>query len=359
MDWVKLASNYYLDPAIAGLGADGEVMYVRGLAYCGGQETEGFIPAAVCPMLTRKSQWRKVADQLVSAGLWAKVDEKTNGFRVKNWAKFQKSLDDLAADRRAGNLRQTLFRDPEMKDAIRSRDGNRCRYCSTTVDWKDRRSGTGGTYDHVDPAGGHRLDNIVVACRACNAQKGRRTPEEAGMTLLPVTSYKPESNNPRGRGRGRDTELLRSSAQPADAPSLEVVPTTEPEPTPATTALACRDDQQNAQTLVAEWIEHCQTRPPRQVIGQVSKQLRGMLDEGIPYTAVRTGLAHWFTKGLHPATLPSVVNEVMNARPAAAQAQAQAARPSTTDQRVATGLALAAELEAEESNHHTEEGNYL
>lgn len=37
-----------------------------------------------------------------------------------------------------------------------------------------------------------------------------------------------------------------------------------------------------------------------------------MLAEGIDPDDVRRGLAAWMTKGLHPSTLPSVVNEVMN-----------------------------------------------
>jgi hypothetical protein len=66
----------------------------------------------------------------------------------------------------------------------------------------------------------------------------------------------------------------------------------------------------NTQTLVAEWIDHCAERPPGRVIGQVSRELKTMLDEGIDPTRVRTGLAEWNRRGLHPATLPSVVHEL-------------------------------------------------
>ncbi|MCG7204001.1 hypothetical protein [Streptomyces arenae] len=69
-----------------------------------------------------------------------------------------------------------------------------------------------------------------------------------------------------------------------------------------------------AQTIVAEWLERCAVRPPGAVIGQMAKQIRVLLDEdGIHPDHVRRGIAHWMRKGLHPATLPSVVNEVMNA----------------------------------------------
>jgi hypothetical protein len=45
-----------------------------------------------------------------------------------------------------------------------------------------------------------------------------------------------------------------------------------------------------------------------------------MLAEGIDPDDIRRGMSAWMAKGLHPSTLPSVVNEVMNgARPAPAQ----------------------------------------
>lgn len=97
-----------------------------------------------------------------------------------------------------------------------------------------------------------------------------------------------------------------------------------------------------AQTLIAEWVEHCEKRPPGRVVGQVSRELKSLLDEGIDPADVRRGLAAWHQKSLHPSTLPSVVNEVMNGSPA----RASPPRPSTTDQRVAAALAAGARVQA-------------
>ncbi len=94
-----------------------------------------------------------------------------------------------------------------------------------------------------------------------------------------------------------------------------------------------------AQTLVAEWIDHCGDRPPGRVVGQVARELGAMLTEGIPVDDVRRGLAAWHHKGLHPAALASVVHEV---RTAGARSK------STTTDRVAEGLALAARLREQE-----------
>ncbi|MEQ4610650.1 hypothetical protein ABMX48_31555 [Streptomyces cavourensis] len=78
-----------------------------------------------------------------------------------------------------------------------------------------------------------------------------------------------------------------------------------------------------AQTIVGEWLERTTKRPPNSVIGQVSKHIRVLLEEDHidPYD-IRRGVAHWMTKGLHPSTLPSVVNQVMNAAAPAAPRQA-------------------------------------
>lgn len=61
------------------------------------------------------------------------------------------------------------------------RDDNSCRYCG--------KSGTPATLtlDHVIPrsrGGKFTWQNIVASCLDCNAKKGDRTPEEAGMGII-------------------------------------------------------------------------------------------------------------------------------------------------------------------------------
>jgi hypothetical protein len=63
--------------------------------------------------------------------------------------------------------------------AVYARDGRQCRYCGSTTATL--------TIDHIVPriqGGADGLDNLVVACRACNSRKGGRTPSQAGMVLL-------------------------------------------------------------------------------------------------------------------------------------------------------------------------------
>jgi 5-methylcytosine-specific restriction endonuclease McrA len=65
-------------------------------------------------------------------------------------------------------------------NAVYQRDSRLCRYCGSIENL---------SIDHLIPRcqdGGDGVENLVVACRRCNSRKGGRTPEQAGMTLLPV-----------------------------------------------------------------------------------------------------------------------------------------------------------------------------
>ena len=61
---------------------------------------------------------------------------------------------------------------------VYQRDGYRCQYCRKKFAAREL------SYDHVVPrsAGGRTCwENIVTACRTCNARKGNRTCDESGM----------------------------------------------------------------------------------------------------------------------------------------------------------------------------------
>lgn len=124
------------------------------------------------------------------------------------------------------------------------------------------------------------------------------------------------------KGTGKGTGNRDSATRVATATAL--IPAPE---TPA---------EQTAQTLVAEWLEHCDDRPPGKVIGQLSREVKTMLTEGIPYDAVRAGVAEWHRKGLHPSALASVVHETRRGP----------RRLSPTDAAMDT-VALGAEMQAE------------
>jgi hypothetical protein len=82
--------------------------------------------------------------------------------------------------------------DARLKSQVFQRDGGCCRYCTSgplsakAGRSRDRRKVL--QFDHVDPdqPAGPDAANLVAACARCNEYKGKRTPDEADMTLLPV-----------------------------------------------------------------------------------------------------------------------------------------------------------------------------
>lgn len=91
--------------------------------------------------------------------------------RLFNWFDQSKTVE-------AQSLRKIKEPIPDaIKWEIWERDNFTCQYCGE----RKRLS-----VDHINPEshGGQLvLNNLVTACRSCNAQKGARTPEEAGMKL--------------------------------------------------------------------------------------------------------------------------------------------------------------------------------
>jgi 5-methylcytosine-specific restriction endonuclease McrA len=66
------------------------------------------------------------------------------------------------------------------RNNVFKRDRNECQYCGT---YKDL------TIDHVVPqskGGKSSWHNLVTACKRCNARKGDKSPEEAGLRLKKV-----------------------------------------------------------------------------------------------------------------------------------------------------------------------------
>ncbi|MCX5209719.1 hypothetical protein OG689_10535 [Kitasatospora sp. NBC_00240] len=120
----------------------------------------------------------------------------------------------------------------------------------------------------------------------------------------------PPQGGPKGSTRAR-AQTTRTQASRALSPAP--APTPVPYPVPPTAGADAPHPAVTAQTLVGEWLDHVPHRPPGNVIGQASKHLKQMLDEGVDPDHIRRGLALWTSKGLHPSALPSVVNEAMNA----------------------------------------------
>ncbi|MFF4548643.1 hypothetical protein ACFY1J_31160 [Streptomyces sp. NPDC001406] len=128
MDWVKLSSSYYLDPAVASLpDAEAEIGFIRSLAYAGAQETSGFIPAAIAPSLFRRRRYAASVEALVAASLWIPVcgdRDQLEGWRIARWQEWQEELEALARRRAADRDRKRKERDRRKNEQVKplSRD---------------------------------------------------------------------------------------------------------------------------------------------------------------------------------------------------------------------------------------------
>jgi hypothetical protein len=133
------------------------------------------------------------------------------------------------------------------------------------------------------------------------------------------------------RGGDRVPDRVRIAEVEVE-PEREVEPEPEPEKAggDSPTRRSAGGADAPTQALVGEWIDHCDARPPSRVIGQLSKEIKALLSENIPYEDVRRGVAAWHAKALHPSTLASVVHETRNPRTTHTDRQAELLRSEMT-----------------------------
>lgn len=178
MTWSKVCDTlpFHRKTLMAGNEAMG--VWVRALAWSSSGTTNGQVPEQVWQLLVPGPRWRKIVAALEAAGL---LDKYEGGWELHDFLFYNPSRT-AVLDRKA---KRAELRGSDLTSAVKRRDRGRCRYCRRRCDWKDRKSAKGGTYDHVIPGLAVGPDNLVVACRGCNGTKARRTPEQAGMVLLP------------------------------------------------------------------------------------------------------------------------------------------------------------------------------
>lgn len=112
MEWVKSLVGYYRLMDVA-TGSDAmEVMFKRADALAGELGSNGFIPDAMLPQLTRRpAQAKKLADQLVKAGLWVRV---RGGYLIVDWVSINAELVKLHARKKRDRDRKRADRAASM-----------------------------------------------------------------------------------------------------------------------------------------------------------------------------------------------------------------------------------------------------
>lgn len=136
------------------------------------------------PLLHRQGDTCAAKNCLDASGPWVEGF----AFRLCGFSKRNPNR----AERDRNEAQKADSRDARLREMVYDRDGGCCRYCRSGPlrkkgmgRAKDRRRAL--QFDHIDPdrAAGPDGANYVTACARCNEEKGHRTPDEAGMTLLP------------------------------------------------------------------------------------------------------------------------------------------------------------------------------
>jgi 5-methylcytosine-specific restriction endonuclease McrA len=187
MPWVRIDENALEHPKVIGLCDGAFRLWVQGLSHCQKYLTDGLITQAGVRSLRSFSPKRR--RELTDAGLWH--DEESGGVRVHDYLQWNDSRQLVLENRDWSKRRRELYSDPALLSRIRERDRNQCRYCGKLVNWKDRRGPDGGTFDHVIARGPNTAENVVVACRGCNASKGDKPLDQCGMRLISVPELDP------------------------------------------------------------------------------------------------------------------------------------------------------------------------
>jgi hypothetical protein len=200
--WLRLPDNLASDPVILNVvRSRSEKTRVLGwttelMLYCASHLTNGYLPAIVFNEVVTSRKWREIltnppgggtpivhragdkCECMINPVAWpdTAADYYLHHYLLSNPTREENDVH---------KAKGAELRDPELRAAVRHRDKSRCRYCEVKVRWSDRRSAQGGVIDHVDPRIAAGAANLVTSCRGCNSRKGNRTPDAAGMTLLP------------------------------------------------------------------------------------------------------------------------------------------------------------------------------
>lgn len=126
--------------------------------------------------------------------VWQGPDGEFQTFNFREWRDFsrfapeQESIHTVSFRIRIPKIILLIFFDRFPKKEVKLtrhniflRDKNTCQYCGRVFDRKDLN------IDHViprDQGGPTTWENLVCSCIECNAKKGNRTPEQAGMRLI-------------------------------------------------------------------------------------------------------------------------------------------------------------------------------
>lgn len=206
--WFRLYDDTINDPKVIKLP---EVMRWHWIALlCVASKNDGTLPTLDDVAIQLRVTAAKATEIIASLVKFGLLDKTETGFAPHNWSGRQYKGDGSTSrvqkyreKRRAAGL-PVLGDYSAFRPHLEARDGPNCVYC-----------GCDGplVVDHMEPiaAGGNDdLDNLVLACKACNSGKSGRTPEGANMRLNVASAKKALSRYRDKRASVTVTETLCS-----------------------------------------------------------------------------------------------------------------------------------------------------
>jgi 5-methylcytosine-specific restriction endonuclease McrA len=189
MTWFKVDDKLHAHPKWWSLSPNAKALWTTAGSWASSYKTDGVILTAQMPMLAPQvglsvQKLRQAAIELTAAGMWATSE---HGWTFHNWTDFNPLRAQQDKEAAIERERKKIQNDPDMKTAIRVRDGDLCRYCGIEVNFAARTGHLAGRYDHIIPVtrgGKTTLSNVVVCCDFDNRRKYNKTIEEAELTLL-------------------------------------------------------------------------------------------------------------------------------------------------------------------------------
>lgn len=146
---------------------------IRLAAEAGSKETDRKVTLAMTRALAgTPARAARLMEALEAAGVWKPCED---GWELVNDANYIHLLSQDVVDNQ--RIRGRDSRNDALTVKARLRDGDNCRYCGDPVNWRDRKSLMGATWEHVNIANQPtQLDEFVVCCFECNREPSSRGP---------------------------------------------------------------------------------------------------------------------------------------------------------------------------------------
>lgn len=156
--------------------AKGLMLYIEAASVAGGQELSDEFLGSVG--MIEASEFEAIKKQLIASG-YARADH-DGVYDISPWPEPKERPATVQQPPEITPPPQIVTKHipHDTRLMVLVRDNFKCRYC------------TAPTYmlDHLAPrsrGGDNSHENLVACCVSCNSKKGARTPQEAGIQLLP------------------------------------------------------------------------------------------------------------------------------------------------------------------------------